>query len=83
MDRQDIDIESVLRRCTAFAAELLIELSLHPAYPAILAKLIKIDGQIFRGDIEHGLFEYIEAARSRNSGEVCDEAGKVAKCSVR
>ena len=38
VDRQDIDIESVLRRCTAFAAELLIELSLHPAYPASIGE---------------------------------------------
>jgi hypothetical protein len=83
VDRPDINVEVLLRRCTAFAAELLIELSLHPAYPAILAKLTQIDGQIFRGDIEHALFECMEAARSRNADKACDEYGKVAKCSVR
>jgi hypothetical protein len=81
VDRPDINIELVMRRCTAFAAEFLIELSLHPAYPAILAKLEEFDGQIFRGDIEQALFEYLEAARSQNAGEACNEAGKVAHAS--
>jgi hypothetical protein len=53
------DINMVMGRCTASASEFLFDLSLHPAYPAILAKVAQIEGPVFRGDIEHALAEVL------------------------
>jgi len=39
-------------RCTAFAKELLLELRNHPQFLKMIERLERIDGPIFRGDVE-------------------------------
>ena len=48
-------VSHVLVRCIGFAAEFLCDLEHHPAFPEVLKQLARIDGPIFRGDIEHAV----------------------------
>jgi hypothetical protein len=50
-------IELMRARCTGFAEDLLQELEAHPQFPAILDKLIELDGLITRSDIERVVLE--------------------------
>ena len=47
----------VERRCSKFAAELLRDLRRHPKLPRLLAELEKMEGTIFRSDVEKLFFK--------------------------
>jgi hypothetical protein len=49
--------ELLRARCTTFAEDFLHELEANPQFPAILAKLVELDGLITRSDVERVVLE--------------------------
>jgi hypothetical protein len=50
-------IELLRARCTGFAEDFLQELEANPQFPAILDKLVELDGLITRSDVERVVLE--------------------------
>ena len=44
-------------RCSEFAKELLRQLKNHPLFPSVMGKLERIEGPIYRTDVEQAFLE--------------------------
>lgn len=60
MDSFEDRLKALESRCSRAAAEFLRDLRYHPQFPQLVSKLEKIDGLLFRLDIEQELMELIK-----------------------
>ena len=57
MAQEDDRLKALEARSSGFAVELLRQLTAHPGFTELVDKLERIEGPVFRGDVEEAFYQ--------------------------